>query len=658
MEGGRAELFDEALISELTGGRRHYPRVSLVSDVMSKLNDPGCRVILVTGAPGAGKSALMAHLAEEQPDWPRYFIRRTAESTARAFRHEGGLASFLTLVGFQLMTLHPEAFPEEDTQLRATVKANVIGPGANVSAVRVREWFAHPFRRGALFADLQAALVEGEAAAVEVGRLIVDVAAMEPAALADPALRDPVRQLGASGHRVVILLDGLDELRFRDTASDVGHWLAGFTEFPENLRIIVAARPETSLLRELELHYQGSVRHVRIEPGSEGGRQDGEGYLRRLSAEKDITAVLGSHGVSGERFVREVSRKVSGNFLYLNLIARLLDGEAGRARPDSPAGTRPAPDLDWLRSLEALPAELRGFYALLLVRLRNRIGGKPATRQDWARLYRALLGMLAVTTLPLTGRQFKDLGEIGYDQASVDGALDQLRFFLDAEADGVRLSHTSMADFLTAEATARSDPELYCNAVAWHGQIADHAIRSHQLAGNWPDADPYLRARLPFHAAESGRLDDLVEDPSYLLAADPDALVPELGAVERAAAAARVYQQVVPLVRAKDVAAARLHLRLYAEQAGLAGFAARVSLDPAASPWLIDFTRWQDVQLRQVLGQHGAEVRAATVARRADGGPLALTAGWDGRSGSGTSRPARAWSRCRPQRMTPRGRGR
>src|ERR1700722_19566287 len=116
MEGGRAELFDEALISELTGGRRDYPRASLVSDVKTKLNDPNCRVVLVTGAPGAGKSALMARLAEEQPDWPRYFIRRTAESTAQAFRHEGGLASFLTLVGFQLMALHPEAFPEEDSQ--------------------------------------------------------------------------------------------------------------------------------------------------------------------------------------------------------------------------------------------------------------------------------------------------------------------------------------------------------------------------------------------------------------------------------------------------------------------------------------------------------------------------------------------------------------
>ena len=83
-------------------------------------------------------------------------------------------------------------------------------------------------------------------------------------------------------------------------------------------------------------------------------------------------------------------------------------------------------------------------------------------------------------------------------------------------------------------------------------------------------------------------MDDLVEDPRYLLAAGPDALVPELGAADQAEPIARVYQQVVPLIRAGDLAGAQAHLKLYAQQAHLDGFAELIEAGQDA-PWRLDY---------------------------------------------------------------------
>ena len=45
-------------------------------EVNDQLGMPDCRFVLLTAAPGAGKSTFMAQLAKDHEDWPRYFIRR------------------------------------------------------------------------------------------------------------------------------------------------------------------------------------------------------------------------------------------------------------------------------------------------------------------------------------------------------------------------------------------------------------------------------------------------------------------------------------------------------------------------------------------------------------------------------------------------------
>ena len=639
-----AELFDKPLIYQLVGGSRRVDRGWLTDQVKAHLDDPQCRIVLLTGGPGAGKSVVMAHLAQERPDWLRYFIRRIGETDTDAYRHEGGLASFLTLVGFQLLALYPEVFPALDLPLDAEVDVSVVGKGADVKVIRIGEYFAHPFRQGGIRARLKAAIIEGRATAVEIGKMVVDVAMTHPAALEPPALLEPLAELARSRpeERVVVLLDGLDELRFRDAATDVGRWLTRHQEFPANLRIVVASRPDAPLVGQLEEGHRESLRHVRIESESARVRQDVEGYLRNLGGEDAIATVLSAHGISAERFVRQAAPRVNGNFLYASMIARLLDAEAVGFQP-GPGGMAVAPDTAWLDEIETLPGTLPGFYRLLLLSVHDRLLGRPATRSHWAALYRPLLGLLSVAAIGLTGRQLRTFGEISLDQEMVDDGLARLQFFLDGDPDtGFRFHHLSMAEYLADEETSQTDQRLYCDPLTWHGQITGYAIQQHQAEATWSAADPYLKAHLPAHAAECGRLDDLVEDPRYLFAADPDVLVPELGAADRAEPIARVYQQVVPLIRDGNLADAQVHLKLYAEQAHLTNFAARIVVDQ--SPWQLDYTRWQDVQLRQVLGQHAGEVTAIAVARDADGDPLAVTAGqsgqlriWDLRRGRETA---------------------
>ena len=79
---------------------------------------------------------------------------------------------------------------------------------------------------------------------------VVDAAYADPQALEPRALLGPARELAARdpGARIVILLDGVDELRLRDTSVDVLNWLADHTGLPDNVRFVVASGRTMSAL--------------------------------------------------------------------------------------------------------------------------------------------------------------------------------------------------------------------------------------------------------------------------------------------------------------------------------------------------------------------------------------------------------------------------
>ena len=88
---------------------RFVERDWLKRQVEGKLADSACRFVLLTAEPGAGKSTFMAWLANQHPDWCRYFIRRGQRTPLG----DVSSYSFLLQMGFQLAETYPDLFKQE-----------------------------------------------------------------------------------------------------------------------------------------------------------------------------------------------------------------------------------------------------------------------------------------------------------------------------------------------------------------------------------------------------------------------------------------------------------------------------------------------------------------------------------------------------------------
>lgn len=75
------------LIKSYVNSPRFIERPWLAKKIETALSDPNCRFMLLTAEPGAGKTAFMAWLASQHPDWPRYFIRRDSQTPSAAATH-------------------------------------------------------------------------------------------------------------------------------------------------------------------------------------------------------------------------------------------------------------------------------------------------------------------------------------------------------------------------------------------------------------------------------------------------------------------------------------------------------------------------------------------------------------------------------------------
>ena len=247
-------------------------------------------------------------------------------------------------------------------------------------------------------------------------------------------------------------------------------------------------------------------------------------------------------------------------------------------------------------------------------------------------MYRPVLGVLAVAEAGLTVSQIEAYGGI----AAVGGetcatALDRLRQLLRAERGSYRFDHASTADFLLDEQAAG---ELWTAPGRWHRKITDYAFGRHGADGSWGAADPYLLSYLPAHAEATGRLDDLIEDPRFLMAPGLDlgdhGILSLLGAASRAKPVAQVFRQVLPMLRDRDPETLP-HLFLYATQsADLPAFADRVAALITDPPWSLCYTRWQREQVRGAIGQHAGAVNAIAMTRDDEGTLQAFTVGDDG----------------------------
>jgi len=219
---------------------------------------------------------------------------------------------------------------------------------------------------------------------------------------------------------------------------------------------------------------------------------------------------------------------------------------------------------------------------------------------------------------------------LGYDASVAD--LDALR-------------RSPAADYLfqtttTTEPGARPVTRLFHHALtdellAPRHQPSDESALLDMLLGQaehtgWQDR--YLRDHAAEHAAAAGRLDQLLEDPLFLITVDPARLVPHLDAARSAPAraAAAVYRKSAHLHARLDPPMRGSQLELTAHRVGCRGLAAGIASVVADRPWQTYWSHGGLASDHQVLTGHTGWVIAVAAGTLPDGTPVIISGGTDG----------------------------
>ena len=211
-------------------------------------------------------------------------------------------------------------------------------------------------------------------------------------------------------------------------------------------------------------------------------------------------------------------------------------------------------------------------------------------------------------------------------------------------ADLDTLRRSPAADYLlqttTTERGARPVTRLFHQALtdellAWRHQPSDESALLDMLLGQaahtgWQDR--YLQEHAAEHAAAAGRLDQLLENPHYLLAVDPARLVPRLDTAGSAPAraAAAVYRQSAHYLAPLDHPSRASQLELTAHRLGCRDLAARIATAAPNRPWQTRWSHGSRATGHQILTGHGDWVSAVAAGALPDGTPVIISGGRDG----------------------------
>jgi WD40 repeat protein/energy-coupling factor transporter ATP-binding protein EcfA2 len=506
--GSPTDPFAEALIAAYVDDPRFVARSWLLERVWTALDRPHARFVLLTGEPGSGKSALVAHLARMHPRSPRYFIRRDSVTAGAG----GDARAFLFSVGDQLARLHPSLFDPQRLEIVVRQRAERVASGGRVVGIQVEDLRASPFYTTALEVTQSASVVEGTLVGIEAARATLEPRLLDPSNLQYLALLDPARALADQepGARIVVLVDALDEVRYGPRGEDVLGWLAACPELPENVRLVLTSRPDPDLLSAFRQAKAAELVELTIDPDDEEDeariREDLGRFLENVAAEPVVTQALQAHAVEPASFVAEATVRAEGNFQYAVALARGID-HALAVQP-------PADDVPALLRLEGIPAGTGELYHFFLSRIKAEADrapvqvstgplAEPEDRPAWAALYFPILAVLAVALEPLAPERLQ-----AYAAAPAGGmhrALEDLAQFLDHHADGrYRLYHATFPEFLVGESTAAPDDPFHVDAAAWHGLLAGRLLRANP---DWTACtDLYALTHTPAHLAEAIRL--------------------------------------------------------------------------------------------------------------------------------------------------------
>lgn len=306
------------------------------------------------------------------------------------------------------------------------------------------------------------------------------------------------------------------------------------------------------------------------------------------------------------RLTEEVSRVVAERAYPNFLVARML--ALGLAAEQAPVQSG---DATWR---DHLPSTVGGAFDAYLRRFGD---DETRTRRLLAPLAYAegaglpWDGVWAPLASALSGSQCTDV--------DVEWLLDVAGSYIveSSESDRAvyRLYHQALAEHLRpARVEVRAQARLSgaLRALAASGPDSAQA--------DWFAAHPYVRRYLPVHAAAAEHIDDLLDDPGFLLAADSDRLLGALNAARSRSAirTARLYRSAVPQLRGRPPADGASYLELHARQLGLDDYADRVAAARFSQRWRVPWTRWAPRHPHQIIGRHPEHVWSVALCTLAD----------------------------------------
>ncbi len=351
------------------------------------LAETGCRIVVLSGGPGVGKTAFLAHLAAMHIDWLRYFIRRDSRQMVRP----GDAKSFLLTVGGQLATIRPASFHPENLKIIVRQRVGSVETGGQAVAARIQELRASPFYKVSLDVEQEISRSGGRTTAIEIGQLIVDPRQLSMQDLQFMSLLDPAKLLGREdpNARITVLVDALDELRYSPAETDLARALCEMPELPANLRFVVSSRNENpEVVGRLLARTDARHLHIDFMAGDNLGdlRQY---YAERVSSDPRFHQALGELHSQPSTFADELLGKAAGSFLYLRsvldaILEALDDNEKRNQLPallnveglpgDLPGSVHPLLDGDQEMVRAGIP---RGDMAKVPMSAARHLGGRP-----------------------------------------------------------------------------------------------------------------------------------------------------------------------------------------------------------------------------------------------------------------------------------------
>jgi hypothetical protein len=509
------DLFFRSIVRNYIEAPRFLRRDWLAQDLEACFARPGCRFAVLAAEPGAGMSAFVAQLASDHEDWLVFFIRQDQRTSLG----EIGVRSFLLRTGLQLAAVRPELFALEQIRIEVEQRIGAVEEGAAVVAAKIRTMIATPFHQSVLRIKQEIEQARGSVGGILIDEWITDPSLIAVDDLQQMALFHPARILARlqPDRRIVILVDGLDELRYREREENLLDWLTNCPPIPENVRILLTSRPPQGPLQNFIAKRRDSVAMLPLRETDDRVQDDMRTYAAHLVAPAEMVAALvetrrtrdavldeaETHRIR-DAFLDEVVSKAAGNIGYLAALGRAID--------QALASAERRPLLQQLLSLQQLPPDIQGLFAFFLQQIANGPGqgavkvrdpqtGRIGLVDAWTELYHPIMAILAVALEPLTVDQVHALINTLAERPQVVQAMDWLEQFFDRHSGTIRLYHATLVEFLTATGT-RNDPAttgLYVDAVSEHLRLAD------LLEGQgWPEA---IWQDCPEEPREQGRRD-------------------------------------------------------------------------------------------------------------------------------------------------------